>query len=551
MRTPGAVRVDVLVVGAGPAGLAAAIELGTRGVRCLVVEQNERVGLAPRAKTTHARTREIMRRWGLADRLAQASPLGVDYPSNVVFATRLAGFELARFENAFNCSPEIDDRYAEHAQWVPQYVLEEVLREHAASLPDVELRFLHEFLSYETLNDGSIRAFVRELETGVPIEVRAEYLIGADGARSRIRELIGATMSGQTRLSRNYNLVFRAPGLAQAHRLGPAIMYWLVNPDLPGLMGPMDSDDRWFFMPMNVRPEVAIDPASAPAMIRLATGIDGPFEILSSDEWAAASLIADTYRAGRVLLVGDACHLHPPMGGYGMNMGIADAVDVGWKVAACLQGWGGERLLESYALERRPVHEAVIAEAVANHAVLGAQLWRDGLEDDTAEGAAVRAALGTEILRAKRREFHAPGVVKGYVYRSPVIVAENDTAPGLDWRHYEPQAAAGGIAPHGWLEPGRSLYDAFGAGFTLLSFECGCAEAVADSRTQTQTACRQLLDAASASGIPVLHLPLTDPGLAARYGRRLVLVRPDQHVAWCGNALEQPAQQLWATVTGR
>src|SRR6266567_4382100 len=146
MTRESVIRTPLLIVGAGPAGLAAAVELGHRSIPCLVVERNDRVGYAPRAKTTNVRTREHLRRWGIADKLRAASPFGVDYPSNIVFCTRLSGFSLARFDNAFNCAPARNPAYSEHAQWIPQYALEEVLRAHAETLPSVELRFSAELV---------------------------------------------------------------------------------------------------------------------------------------------------------------------------------------------------------------------------------------------------------------------------------------------------------------------------------------------------------------------------------------------------------------------
>ncbi len=529
----------VLIVGAGPVGLALAIELGHRGIPCLVVERNDRVGYAARAKTTHVRTREHLRRWGIAQDLRAASPLGLDYPSNVVFVTRLVGRELARFENAFSCAPGQNPMYSEHAQWIPQYTLEEVLRQHAQSLPGVELRFRCEFKGFEQDAEG-VQARLVDLQSGVASSVRTEYLVGADGARSSVREAIGARMQGEYGLSQNFNVVFRAPGLAQAHPHGPAIMYWQVNGDSPSLIGPMDKGDIWFFMPTQVSEGMTLSDLDAPRRIARATGIDLPYEILSADHWVASRLLADHYAYRRVFVAGDACHLHPPFGGYGMNMGVADGVDLGWKLAAVLQGWGGEALLDSYEIERRAVHEWVLDEAVANHATLGNQLVVDGLESDGPEGDRLRREVGQRIRAAKMREFSTLGVVLGYRYdNSPVIVSDGTRAPPADFVNYVPSSRPGHLAPHAWLHDGSSLYDHFGAGFTLLA-SADASGAELDRATQ---------DAASA-GMPLKLLCPREPGIAALYPTRFTLVRPDQHVAWRGDAWPADGASLLARVTG-
>ena len=277
-----------------------------------------------------------------------------------MFVTRLNGPRLAHFRNAFNGYPDRSPLYPEHAQWVPQYVLEQVMREHVATLPSVELSF-DSALVHATQDEEGVTATFRSAE-GAETKVQARYLVGADGARSAVRELVGAKMEGKYGLSRNYNIVFRAPGLAQAHLHGRAVMYWQINRDGASLIGPMDRDDVWFFMPTGMKEGETLFNEQAADAIRRATGLGLPYEILSTDEWIASHLLADRYRRGRVFLAGDACHLHPPFGGYGMNMGIGDGVDLGWKLAAVLQGWGGEALLDSYEAERRPVHHAVIVE---------------------------------------------------------------------------------------------------------------------------------------------------------------------------------------------
>ncbi|MBU0791949.1 MAG: FAD-dependent monooxygenase [Gammaproteobacteria bacterium] len=529
----------VLIVGAGPTGLALAIELGQRSIPCLVIERNARVGHAPRAKTTNVRTREHLRRWGIASKLRDASPLGVDYPSNVLFVTRLAGHELARFENAMYCAPGKNPMYSEHAQWVPQYTVEEVLREHAASLPGVEIRFNCELLGFE--QGDAVTAKVKDLNTGGETVIVADFLVGADGARSVVRDAIGAKMEGTYGLSRNYNVVFRAPGLDKAHRHGPAIMYWQVNEDVPSLIGPMDTGDRWFFMPTAVPENVKFQAADAAPLIRRATGIDLPYEVLSSDEWVASKLLANRYRQGRVFLTGDACHLHPPFGGYGMNMGIADGVDLGWKLAAVLQGWGGQGLLDSYEMERRPVHQFVLDEATANHSTLSNQLVKNGLEDDSAEGTQARADIGARVMATKLREFNTLGVVKGYRYvGSSIIANEEGPEPLADFLNYLPSARPGSIAPHAWLHDGRSLYDTFGAGFTLL---------VTDGSQDSEVEALQA--AARACQLP-LTISLAPRGsIAALYGARYALIRPDQHVAWRGDSLPADVRALLSRVSGR
>ena len=534
------VRTPVLIVGAGPVGLALAIELGHRSIPCLLIERNDRVGYAPRAKTTNVRTREHLRRWGIADKLRAASPLGIDYPSNVVFATRLNGHLLTRFENALYCAPGKNPFYSEHAQWIPQYSVEEVMRAHAQSLPGVQLRFSCELLSFKQ-NERTVIAQVRDLISNSISTIESDYLAGTDGARSQVRLDIGAKMDGTYGLSRNYNVVFRAPGLAQAHQLGPAIMYWQVNAEVPSVIGPMDRGDKWFFMPTHVSEGRKITHEEVPALIHKATGIDIPIEVLSSDEWVASRLIADKYRDRRIFLAGDACHLHPPFGGYGMNMGVADGVDLGWKIAAVLHGWGGPALLDSYEQERRPVHEFVMDEAVANHAMLGNQLWQEGLEDATDAGARLRAEVGARIQVAKIREFNTLGVVLGYRYDdSPIIVGDGTEPSARDFINYVPSARPGSLAPHAWLHDGTSLYDHFGRGYTLL------ATAGADPH-----ALDRARDAAAAAGVPLKVIKPQEPGVKDHYQARYTLIRPDQHVGWRGNALPEQLGDLFARLCGQ
>ena len=520
---------DVLIVGSGPAGLALAVELGTQGHRCVVVERNDRVGYAPRAKTSNVRTRGLFRRWGIAEKLAAESPFGIDYPSDVVFATRLGGYELYRFSNAFNCDPQRDDRYPEHAQWIPQYKVEGVLKAHASGLPGITHLFATQLDDFRE-EEGGVVATVSDVGNGKQRVIRARYLVGADGSRSTVRERLGIKMEGTSPLSHNHNIIFRAPGLAQQHKLGRAVMYWLVNAEVPSVMAPLDADDTWTFG----CPKLADASADPAELIVKALGFDIDIEILNRDEWTAHQLIAKSYGKDRVYLIGDACHLHPPFGGYGMNMGIADAVDLGWKMSAVLSGWGGEKLLASYEMERRQIHRRVIEESVANHAVMSKGLVAAGLEEAGSGGEGVRSTVAKTIQETKRREFHSLSVVLGSSYTT-LPIAENATsadtsATGAD--EYVPSACAGCLAPHFWLGEGRSrgasLYDKFATdGFTLLvttQQAAGSAESLVQTATDLQ--------------IPLRVLVQTEKKLNELYGCDMALIRPDQYVAWSGNDIQ-------------
>jgi 2-polyprenyl-6-methoxyphenol hydroxylase-like FAD-dependent oxidoreductase len=212
----------------------------------------------------------------------------------------------------------------------------------------------------DAVQDDEMVTTTLKTSDGKTNAVVARYLIGADGARSAVRDLIGVKMEGRHGLSHHYNIIFRAPGLADAHGHGKAVIYWQIGQDGFSAIGPMDKDDIWAFMPGGAKPGETLSHDAAAALIRERTGIDLPFEILNADSWTASELLADRYADRRIILAGDACHLHPPAGGYGMNMGVGDGIDLGWKIAATLQGWGGAELVASYEAERRPVHRAVL-----------------------------------------------------------------------------------------------------------------------------------------------------------------------------------------------
>jgi len=517
-------RVPVLIAGGGPSGLAAAIELGRAGVRCVVVEPRRTVtGDRPRAKTTSARTMELLRRWGLAGRVRAAAPLPVSYAQDVVFCTSLTGTELTRFGNAFGLHAERREEFAECGQQIPQPEVEQVLRAAVAELPTVDVRYGHRLVAAEDGPD-EVRAEIADAG-GRVTEVRAGYLLGCDGAGGVSRAAIGAEYAGGSGELPNLNVTFRAPGLTGDALCARAVHYWVIGAETGGIAGPMDTGGTWWAIAQGVR-EGDADPA---ALVRSMIGRDLDVEVRATDPWVARMLLVDRYRGERIFLVGDAAHLNPPWGGHGFNTCVGDAVNLGWKLAAVLRGWGGPRLLDSYEPERRPVARQTISDASAQESRLARAFARADLDAAGPEGAARRAEVAA-ALEAKRGEFHSLGLVLGYHYAgSPVIVDDGSPVPPHAPLTYHGSARPGARLPHRWLAGGVSLYDRLGDGFTLLRL---------DPRRDVAGFRR----AAGARGVPltVLDVPLD----VAAYGAPLLLVRPDQHVAWRGSDTADPGAVL-------
>jgi 2-polyprenyl-6-methoxyphenol hydroxylase-like FAD-dependent oxidoreductase len=457
---------------------------------------------------------EHFRRWGLADRVRRAAPVPVSYAQDAVFCTRLAGREITRFPNAFAMHAGRRDEVAEGGQQIPQPVVEAVLRDAVAALPTADLLLGHRVLAVRDGEDGVV-ALV-ETPEGAEVRLTGDRLLGCDGANGVTRDAVGARYEGRSGELPNLNITFTAPDLEHLV-CARAAHYWVLGTEAAGIVGRMDLEGTWWTVAQGVRS--GVDPA---ALVRRLAGVDLDVTVRATDPWSARMLLADRYRGRRTFLVGDTAHLNPPWGGHGYNTCVGDAVNLAWKIAAVHHGWAGEALLDSYETERRPVAARTIDAAGAQDSRLAGSFAHPELDLDGPVGARRRAAVADDVA-VKRGEFHSLGLVLGYHYAgSPAVVDDGSPVPPDALIDYHGSARPGARLPHRWLPDGSSLYDRLGRGFTLL-------------RLDARIDAGPVVDDAHAAGVPLRVLDAADVPDAEAYGAPLLLVRPDQHVAWRGS----------------
>jgi 2-polyprenyl-6-methoxyphenol hydroxylase-like FAD-dependent oxidoreductase len=413
------------------------------------------------------------------------------------------------------------------------------LRAFAEAQPRVTLRYRTRLLSF-TQSAEAVTAVVENADTGAREEIAARYVVGCDGARSLVRGTLGIAMTGNPVLTYTTNVIFRCPHLLSLHDKGKAYRHIFIGPEGTwATIVAINGADQWRLSIIGGAEQREYSIAEIEAAIRRAVGRDFDFEILSVLPWVRRELVAATYRDGRGFIAGDAAHVMSPTGGFGMNTGIGDVVDLSWKLAAVLEGWGGNGLLDSYSTERQPIGTRNVAEASGNLRRMLSVAAQPDLLDDTPQGAASRQRVGREFSETMRREWFTLGAHLGYRYEgSPICWTEGSVAPADEPRTYVPTARPGHRAPHAWLADGRSTLDLFGRGFTLLGFGAQACEVAS------------LLDAAGRRGVPLTFVTITEAPVAALYERKFVLVRPDGHVAWRADRMPEDAPRLIDVVRG-
>ncbi|HWE76654.1 MAG TPA: FAD-dependent monooxygenase [Stellaceae bacterium] len=539
-------KIPVLIAGAGPVGLTLALDLAWRGVPSLLVEPLTEVHAHPRAISIGVRTMEHFRRLGLDQKVIDAG-VPRSRALDVIYVTRMLGREIFRFP-----IPSIDELARDAARlavetpeitaspyyktWTAQSPLERMLRAEVTRSPKIEPRYGWRLDSFVESEHG-VTAILVELATGRREEVVAHYLVGNDGANSAVRAGLDTRMSGRGTLGEAVGLYFKAPTLGARLGTRPGVMYWALASGCAGVIYTIDGGDEWVFNRYFAPGETAS--AEEPVgLIQRAIGEKLDIEILSAQKWLPRQLVADRYQSARCFLAGDACHLFVPTGGFGMNTGIGDAVDLSWKIAARLAGWGGATLLASYETERRPIGLYNTREAADNYDKSGTIFAvPDALEEDSAAGDAARRSVAA-LLPPKIKHFAPIGVHLGSAYENSPLIVDDGTPPvAFDPVRYVPSARPGQRAPHAWLAPGKSTLDLFGRGFTLLRFG-GAAGGDA------------LIGAARAAELPLTVADVADAAAARLYERRLVLVRPDGHVAWRGESAPAEPRAIVDRVRG-
>lgn len=534
-------KTPVLIVGAGPVGLALAGDLGWRGVGCTLIEKTNGHIDQPKMDMVGVRTMEFCRRWGIVEWVEQ-SPYPRDYLQDCVWVTSLTGHEFGREPFPSKNDEKKPPQSPQKRERCPQDMFDPILRRNVAKYPSSQVVYETELVNFEEKPDHVV-ATLRDVKTGKERVVQADYLVGTDGGASEVRKALGIDMTGNAVLTYTTNVIFRCPDLLKMHDKGQAYRFIFIGPNGTWLtIVAINGADRWRMSVVGTEEKKAFTEEELRALIVRAVGREFDFEILSVMPWIRRELVANSFGTKRVFIAGDAAHLMSPTGGFGMNTGIGDSVDLAWKLDATLSGWGGKNLLASYDAERRPIAHRNVNEASTNLKRMLSPRNRKPPAEAFGEGpeaAKARKEYGDWFTELMRPEWFAIGVHLGYVYHnSPIVVGDGSAPIEEPVSQYTQTTVPGARAPHVWLKDGRSTLDNYGRGFTLMRIG------------KDAPGCDEIINAAKARKVPLQVIEVSEPDVEKAYEKPLVLVRPDGHVAWRGDNLPHDAAALIDTVRG-
>jgi 2-polyprenyl-6-methoxyphenol hydroxylase-like FAD-dependent oxidoreductase len=526
--------IPVLIAGGGPVGLALAIELGTAGIPCILIEKRDGSITIPKMSGLSIRSMEFNRRWGIAEQVKNTG-WPQTHPQDLVYCTSMVGFELARHKVPAYVEQKLPYTPEPRAACA-QIFYDPILLAKARTLPAVTIRHLTSLDSF-VQNDDLVRAAVTDRRTGKGETILARYLVGCDGADGTVVTALGFGYEGLGVVANSVNVFFRSPELMKIHDKGWARFFRFT--DAGGTWGEIigiDGKELWRLSVLKADP--AFD---GPAYMRRLAGTDVPYEILSVMAWERRERVAEHYRDRRVFICGDAAHQNSPTGGLGLHTGLADAVDLAWKLVATLQGWGGDKLLDSYEAERKPIALHNVHASTDEFVLLADLPGGPEIAAASDKGAALRRrwAAAYRASSGATSPIFTENLRLGYCYDpSPICIPDGSPPIPLETVDFVPSARPGTRAPHAWLAEGKSILDLFGRGFVLL-------------RLGTHPpALGGLIDAAVQRRVPIRAVDLFDRKIAGLYEKRLVLVRPDGHVAWRGDVMPEDALALIDRVRG-
>ena len=543
------IHTRVLVVGGGPVGLTAAMDLASRGIE-VVVAEIRRAGEPPSVKCNHvsARSMEVFRRLGIVRRVRD-SGLPADFPNDCAYRTAVVGRELTRIPipsraDRYNATEGPDTGWPtpEPPHRINQIYLEPILFACAQERSQIRILNRLQIERFDQSDDGVV-AYGRDLDSGDEVTIAADYLIGCDGGRSMVRKAIGAQLAGTDVVQRVQSTYIHAPQLKDLIVQKPAWMTMSLNPRRCGTTVAIDGKDKWLIHNHLAPSETDFESVDRDWALRTILGVDDRFryEVLSKEDWVGRRLVADRFRNRRAFICGDAAHLWIPYAGYGMNAGIADAVDLCWILAAVLQGWARPAMLDAYEAERQPITEQVSQYAM-NHALAVMDQRRScaGRKSRRMDRPATRCATKSDAQPtiSTFSSIAAPGLNFGYYYdRSPIIAYDGERPPPYGMGSFHRLDRSGARVPHAWLPDGRSLLDALGPAYTLIRFD-------------TSIDVAALTDAAAQSRVPLAVLDVDRNRATPRAPESLLIVRPDTHIAWRGNAVPHQPLRLFDRLRG-
>ena len=540
-------EVSVLITGGGSVGLSLAAELGWRNIDCMVIEKADGLNNHPRANAVANRTMEYYRRWGIDKEITEAG-IPPDHPADYYWVSSLHGKQLHRISlPPFKKIREVKDAggyVKEEHTWSPylktitgQNEVEQVILNYIYSLSNIDMKFNYELKNFDQDSLGVI-CKVKNNKTGKIEDIKCKYLIACDGGKSMVREKLNIGLTGRADMAKFVSIYFKAPDFMKCHKFGTANIFFPLHKDYAGFLLNWDGGTTFTYHLM-LKPGQLWNKINAKNSIEAVLGKSTDIDILSIQPWSAHALVADKYHDNRVIMAGDAVHLFTPTGGFGMNTGVSDAIDIAWKVQAMVEGWGGNKLIDSYFDERHPIGIRNTREAADCFDQLNSVMVHGDILDEESDRAdKLREELSLN-LKEQDKLIASSGTLLGYRYNNSSIIIPDGTQETIDNpRKYIPTARPGHRAPHIWLEEGVSIYDKFGKNFTLLVISHDVSDA------------NILICEAKNIGIPIKLLKINDQDVLNLYKNKYVIIRPDLMVAWRSDSIPNKPVDILNKITG-